>query len=437
MPRELPVALTIAGSDSGGGAGIQADLKTFAAFGIHGTSVITSLTAQNTLGVDEIFDIPPRFIKAQFKTIHKDFKINAAKTGMLSNKDIIKMVAENVGDYPIVIDPVMVAESGSELLKKDAVAVMKEKLFPKATILTPNIFEAEALSGIEIKGIEDMKEACKVIARHGCDVIVKGGHLDATDVLYHKNKFYKFKAERFGKGAHGSGCTFAAAIASNLALGNDLISAIEYAKRFITSSIKNAYRPGKGVRVVNQLGEVLDTYERSLVVFELKKTLNKITELELFKELIPEVGINVVYALHNAKSIEDVAGANGRIVRAKSTVKIVGDVEFGASKHVAGVVLSAMKFDPKMRSAINIRYSKEILDACKIQFKISTFSRNKEPENIKTMEWGTEEAIKKSGTVPDMIYDLGAVGKEPMIRILGKDPQDIFEKVKKVLLSMQ
>ncbi len=434
----MPTALTIAGSDSGGGAGIQADLKTFAANGVHGTCVITSLTAQNTQGVDDIFNIPTDFIRSQFKTIHSDFEVKAAKTGMLSNKEIINVVVESVGDYPLVVDPVMVSESGSELLQKDAVKMIKEKLFPKATVLTPNIFEAEVLTGIEIKSIGDMKEACKDIAEYGCDVIVKGGHLDATDILYYNKKFYEFKAEKLGEGAHGSGCTFAAAIASGLAKGSGLIEAVEDAKRFITSSIRDAYRPGKGVRVVNQFGEILKTYERSSVLSELKAAIKDTVELDDYHQLIPEVGINFAYATPYAKTAEDVAGITGRIIREKNIAELVGNVEFGGSKHVAGIVLAAMKNDKKTRSATNIRYSGEILEACEKQFKVSTFSRDDEPDSVdNTMEWGTEEAIRKSDEFPDMIYDLGAVGKEPMIRILGKDPHDVAEKLKRIIAQLK
>jgi len=437
MPKKMPVALTIAGSDSGGGAGIQADLKTFAANGVHGACVVTSLTAQNTMGVDEIFDIPTGFIKSQFKTIHEDFKIKAAKTGMLSNKEIIETVAENVGDYPLVVDPVMIAESGGELLQKDAVEILKEKLFPKAALLTPNLFEAEVLSGVKIKSIEDMKDACRIISEYGSDVIVKGGHLDATDVLYHKNRFHEFTAEKLGEGAHGSGCTFAAAITSNLAKGANLVPAVEEAKRFITVSIANAYRPGKGVRVVNQLGGIVDAYERSLVISDLKKTVKEITKLDGFNDMIPEVGINIVYALRNAKTIEDVAGVSGRIINAKTKVNVVGDVEFGGSKHVASVALAAMRYDAKMRAVINTRFSREILKACQTHYIVTSFSRDKEPENVETMEWGTEEAIKNSDKIPDIIYDMGSVGKEPMIRIIGKNPQDLIEKLTKILLQMK
>ena len=246
-------ALTIAGSDSGGGAGIQADLKTFAAMKVHGLSIITSLTAQNTLAVREVFDVPVEFIKAQFDAIHEDFDVKAAKTGMLSSREIIRTVVKNVRGYPLVVDPVMVAESGGKLLKDDAVLTIQKKLLKKAVLVTPNLFEAEILSGIEIKDIDDMKNAARIISSSGCSTIVKGGHLNATDVLYHEGEFHIFKARKIGGGAHGSGCTFASAITAGLSKEKDLLSSIKDAKRFISRGIKNAYSPGKGVRVVNQL----------------------------------------------------------------------------------------------------------------------------------------------------------------------------------------
>ena len=187
------IALTIAGSDSGGGAGIQADLKTFAALGVHGVAVITSLTAQNTLAVRDIFDVPVAFVGAQFRAIHEDFKIRAAKTGMLSSREIIETVAGEVGSYPLVVDPVMVAASGGRLLRSDAVEALTEKLFPKAALVTPNLFEAQVLSGLKIRSTGDMRKAAKKISKLGCSVLVKGGHLNATDILYSNKKKYNPK----------------------------------------------------------------------------------------------------------------------------------------------------------------------------------------------------------------------------------------------------
>ena len=432
----MTTALTIAGSDSGGGAGIQVDLKTFQAMGVHGASVITSLTAQNTREVRDIFDLPTSFIKAQFEAVHEDFDIKAAKTGMLSNKEIIKCVTENVGSYLLVVDPVMVAASGGKLIKDDAIETLKELLLPRATVATPNIPEAEVLSGISIKGVDDAKEASKIISNYGCSVVVKGGHSGkgkVIDVLYHLGKIHQFEAERIGEGVHGSGCAFASAIAAGLAKGEDVVTAVGNAKSFITRAIATAYAPGKGSRVANPLGKQIASSKEHQVIKELRKVVSDIENMDFYK-VAPEVGSNIVYAKEGAKTPEDVAAVEGRIIKVKNRVVAVGDIAFGGSKHVATIVLAAMHHDKEFRSAMNIKYKKSTLDVCeKLGFGISSFSRDDEPQEKSTMEWGTLHAIEKHGSVPDLIYDKGSVGKEPMIRILGKKPGEVFEKLRRIL----
>jgi hydroxymethylpyrimidine/phosphomethylpyrimidine kinase len=430
----MKIALTIAGSDSGGGAGIQADLKTFAALGVHGTSVITSLTAQNTRAVEAVRDVPPDFIEAQFDALHRDFDIGAAKTGMLSSVGIIETVMKKVGGYPLVVDPVMVAESGGRLLDEDAVEVLK-RLFPKAAVITPNLAETGVLTGMEIKTVEDMKEAAKEMAEHGCSVLVKGGHLNATDVLYHEGEFHVFEGKLVGGGAHGSGCTMASAVCAGLARGYGLVDAVSQAKDFITRAIARAHSPGKGAPVVNQFGDILDASERYRVMEGLRAVLAEI-EAGDFAPYIPEVGTNVAYALPWAKSREDVCAISGRIVRVSGKAKVVGSLGFGVSKHVAAIVLAAMAHDPAVRCAVNIRYSPENVEVCKkAGLSVATFSREDEPEGVSTMEWGTDSAIRSIGRVPDVIYDKGGVGKEAMIRVLGRDPGEVWDKVQRVIAS--
>jgi hydroxymethylpyrimidine/phosphomethylpyrimidine kinase len=428
----MKTALTIAGSDSGGGAGIQADLKTFAALGVHGTSVITSLTAQNTRAVEAVSDVPPDFIEAQFDAVHRDFEIAAAKTGMLSSVGIIETVMKKVGDYPLVVDPVMVAESGGRLLDEDAVETLK-RLFPRAAVITPNLAEAEVLTGMEIRTINDMKEAAKEMAEHGCSVLVKGGHLNATDVLYHRGEFHVFEGKLAGGGAHGSGCTMASAICAGLARGYGLVDAVSLAKDFITRAIARAHSPGKGAPVVNQFQYILDTSERYRVREALEGVLGKIEESD-FAPFIPEVGTNMAYALPWAKDRKDVCAISGRMVRVSGKAKVVGSLEFGGSKHVAAIVLAAMGHDPAVRCAVNIRYSPENVEVCKgAGLSVATFSRDEEPEGVSTMEWGTDHAIRSTGAVPDVIYDTGGVGKEAMIRVLGRDPADVWDKVQRIM----
>ncbi|NOZ77377.1 MAG: bifunctional hydroxymethylpyrimidine kinase/phosphomethylpyrimidine kinase [Euryarchaeota archaeon] len=430
----MKTALTIAGSDSGGGAGIQADLKTFAALGVHGTSVITSLTAQNTQAVEAVQDVPPDFIEAQFDALHRDFDIKAAKTGMLSSSAIIETVMEKLGDYPLVVDPVMVAESGGRLLEEDAVESLKG-LFPKAAVITPNLAEAEVLTGMEIRSIDDMKDAAEKMAGHGCSVLVKGGHLNATDVLYHGGEFHVFEGELLGGGAHGSGCTMASAVCACLAKGYDLVDAVSEAKDFVTRAIANAHSPGRGAPVVNQLRDILDASERYRVREALAGVVARM-EGRGFAPFIPEVGTNMAYALPRARDSGDVCAISGRVVRVSGRARAVGSLEFGASKHVAAIVLAAMAHDPGVRCAVNIRYSPETVDACKrAGLSVASFSREEEPEGVSTMEWGTDSAIRSMGRVPDVIYDRGGVGKEAMVRVLGRDPEDVWQKLQRVIAA--
>lgn len=259
---KLVRVLTIAGSDSCGGAGIQADLKTIMALGGFGMSVITALTAQNTLGIQDVYEIPPEFVEKQFESVMTDVGIDAAKTGMLTNTSILKAVARMIRKYGIekvVVDPVMAAKGGEALIRGEAREALMGELLPLALVVTPNIPEAEVLSEIKIISISDMKRAAKVIHRFGAkNVIVKGGHLtgDAVDVLYNGRSFRQFSSERIdNKETHGTGCTFSAAIATLLAKGQSISRATEGAKAYITKAIKASYRNGKGYRLITHFSQ--------------------------------------------------------------------------------------------------------------------------------------------------------------------------------------
>ena len=246
-------ALTIAGSDSGAGAGIQADLKTFAAHGVYGTSAITAITAQNTIGVTAVLAINAKFVGAQIDAILADIGAHAVKTGMLANAAIIGLVANKIHHHRlknIVVDPVMVATSGDLLIEKSAVAVLRSKLVPLASVVTPNIHEAEVLTGMKLGNAEEIKEAAKRIFKMGAKtVLIKGGHLKgpAMDLFYDGKNFTALNAPRIGtKNTHGTGCTLSAAIAANLAKGQNVVAAVTNAKRYITDALRHSYRIGAG-----------------------------------------------------------------------------------------------------------------------------------------------------------------------------------------------
>ncbi len=429
ISRIMKTALTIAGVDSGGGAGIAADIKTFAALGVHGTCVITSVTAQNTKGVHGYFDLPVEFIEEQFDAVASDIKIDCAKTGMLSSPDIVRAVARLIKkqNLPLVIDPVMAAEAGGQLLKDEAIGVLIDELLPLAAVVTPNVFEAQRLSGINIKDINDARKAAKKVIDLGAKaVIVTGGHLEGTDVLYADGEFMYITGELVKGGTHGSGCTHSAALTAELAKGTPLVEAATRAKKFVEQAILASVKIGGGAAPVNQFGRSLEEAQRYRVIKNVEEAFSLIEDNKAFFNLIPEVGCNIAMGIENASSTSDVAAVQGRIVRLKGSPHAVGCVSFGASSHIARIVLTAMHHDCSIRAAMNIRYSEEALSACEeLGLQIVRFRREGEPEGVSTMEWGVAEAIKSAGSLPDVIYDTGDFGKEAMIRLLGKDALEV------------
>jgi hydroxymethylpyrimidine/phosphomethylpyrimidine kinase len=247
--------LTIAGSDSGGGAGIQADLKTFQAFGTYGMSAITAVTAQNTVGVQAAHELPLEIIQQQIESVVTDIGVDAVKTGMLSSATVVKLVSEMAQTHHLdnlVVDPVMVAKSGDPLLQEEARKTIKEELLPLAKVITPNMHEAETLVGREIHSLEEMEEAAAELHKLGCKwVVVKGGHHteedDAVDVIYNGEKIRHLKGKRIrSENTHGTGCTFSSAIAAGLARGQDPWKAISRAKKYITEAIRTGISIGAG-----------------------------------------------------------------------------------------------------------------------------------------------------------------------------------------------
>ena len=263
-PVSIPRALTIAGSDSGGGAGIQADLKTFAALGVYGTSALTAITAQNTLGVTDVLELPTTLIESQIDAIVSDIGTDAVKTGMLSSSDIIEAVAAKLSEHgltTLVVDPVMVAKGGDRLLREEAVEALRSVLVPLASVVTPNVPEAEVLTGLEIGSIEDLKAGARFLVDElgAGSAVVKGGHLDgpATDVLYDGSDFVTFTSERIDTpNTHGTGCTFASAVAAGLAQGMDVSDAVRQAKDYVTVAIRTNFPMGGGHGPLNHFHEL-------------------------------------------------------------------------------------------------------------------------------------------------------------------------------------
>ncbi len=451
--RSIPIAMTIAGSDSGGGAGIEADLKTFASLGVHGTVAITSITAQNTYSVKAVFDLPPDIVYKQIEAVYEDMGIDAAKTGMLSNKEIIEIVANAVKSFgfPLVVDPVMIAKSGVSLLREDAIDTLTKKLLPLATVVTPNKMEAERITGIEIKSIDDAKRAARIIVEDvgSRAAIVKGGHIEgdeAIDILYIDGRYREFRAPRISNGCtHGTGCSFSAAIAAEIAKGRGIEEAVEIAKKFITMAIMYGLKIGKGYCPVNPIAWLEISAERYRVLEDMYRAIDIIERNgELFSRYVPEVQMNIAMAIDSryARDISDVAAVKGRIIRYGDTVKAIGPVEFGVSRHVAKAVLTAISIDPSIRAAMVLKYDERIVEVAKsLGYTVAFIDRRKEPQEIKSVEgasipWIIRKAYEETGRIPDIVYDLGDIGKEPVIRIFGRSATDVAIKALKILTQL-
>jgi hydroxymethylpyrimidine kinase / phosphomethylpyrimidine kinase / thiamine-phosphate diphosphorylase len=442
----LKIALSIAGSDSGAGAGIQADLKMFSALGVYGCTAITAITAQNTKKVAEIFEVSPSMVEQQIRSIMTDMRPNAIKIGMVYSIPIIEAVyrsLEKKSKIPVVLDPILAAGTGAKLLRTEAYKSFISNLIPSSTLITPNRMEAEKLADMTIKTENDANEAARKIKKLGAEnVIVKGGHFGSahvTDVLLDsKDNIIKFTNPRLEiKEVHGSGCNFSSAVTAYLARGMTLTEACKMANEYVHTAIRNAITIGSGLPIANPLSTIYRDASRYLTLAELQLAVEQVSMLDGFYRLIPETQTNFAYALLDAVDISDVAAVRGRIIKIENSAAPASYIKFGASSHVASAVLAYMSVNPDFRSAINIRFDERIVNVCKSLFSVASYDRTKEPKKIKRREgssvaWGILAALSKN-SLAEVIYHRGDVGKEPMITLFGRNPAEIVERIKRIL----
>lgn len=451
MSKGIPKVLTVAGSDSGGGAGIEADLKTFAALGVHGLVALTAVTAQNTVGVLGVCEIPPRMVRLQIDAVVKDIGVDTAKTGMLSSSAIVKEVASAARRHKLrlVVDPVMVSKSGASLLRSNAIESLISCLLPLAEVVTPNLDEAEALTSSKVRSVEACRRAgLRILDMGPKAVVIKGGHLkgDAIDVLCQRGRSpIEFRGPRIDSATtHGTGCTFSSAIAAFLAMGVPLEEAVARAKDFVGNAVRYGLAVGKGAGPVDPTSNLRIDAEKYRVTQLMQDAISIMESSNTISVLTPECQINIVMALPKpyALSTESVCGVPGRFHNVGGKLRAASFPAFGASRHVARAVLVAMDFDPEVRAAMNMCCSKEILSVCRrLGLSIGSYDRAKEPSKIKaeegaTIPWGIHEAAKRKGVVPDLIYHAGDWGKEPMITLFGRDPVEVAMKALKISHAM-
>jgi hydroxymethylpyrimidine/phosphomethylpyrimidine kinase len=441
----LKIALSIAGSDSGGGAGIQADLKTFSALGVYGCTAITAITAQNTKQVAEIVEISPTMVERQIKSVMIDMPPDVIKIGMVYSNSIIDAIYRSLRgiNIPIVLDPVFSAGTGADLIRSDAYSSFISKLISKSTLITPNRMEAEKLAGMIIRTEDAAIEAARKIKEMGAEnVIVKGGHFGSnhvTDLLLdRKGDLMKFTNPRLRiKESHGSGCNFSSAVAAFVAKEIAIHDACKMATEYIYNALKNIIRIGHGLPVANPISIIHHHAQCYVTLLDLQNSVEQICKLDSFYRLIPESQTNFVYALPDALKISEVAGVRGRIVKVVDSASPTSYIEFAASSHVASAVIAYMRVNPIIRSAINIRYDERIVKVCKSLFSVSSYDRTKEPTRIKREEgssvtWGTLVALSKNH-MAEAIYHKGDIGKEPMMTIFGRNPTEVVTKIKAIL----
>ncbi|HEU4481958.1 MAG TPA: bifunctional hydroxymethylpyrimidine kinase/phosphomethylpyrimidine kinase [Nitrososphaeraceae archaeon] len=441
----LRSVLSIAGSDSSSGAGIQADLKTLSSLGTYGCSAITAITVQNTKNIFEVFPIPSEIVIRQINSILNDIRIDAIKIGMVYDEIIINKIFKilNNTKIPIIVDPIFTSTSGKNLIKYEAIKALTKKILPIATIITPNINEATQLSGIDIKNKKDLVKSLTKMKKLGPkNVIVKGGHLlseHSIDTLIDdKLNIIEFSNSRISiPENHGSGCNFSAALSAYISQGYEIPIACKLANEFINSVLKNLLYIGKGYPVTDTALTTSSSAFKFHVIEELAIAINELEAITDVGKLIPETQSNFAYAIPNATSIKEVAGIKGRIVRIDQKVKASSCIEFGATQHIASAVISYMNINPLMRAGFNIKYDKKIIELLQSFMKISEYDRRLEPQKLKekegyTIQWGVKKAILKDKEVRG-IYHKGDIGKEPMIILFAHNPAEIVEYLRKLI----
>jgi len=426
----VKTCLTIAGSDTISGAGIQQDLKVFNALGIYGTNVITAVTAQNTSKIYGIKFLDAKFVEQQIDAA-MELKPDEVKIGLIGNAEICNATYKKMKEYKIspVLDPVLISTTNFKFYDDDFIEELKN-LMKISKLITPNLKEAEILSGIEIKNPDDKKKAAKIIG----NCVLKD---EGEDLIYYNDKFEVLKFDKIPLKTHGSGCTFSAAIACYLAKNYEMFDAIKKAKIFTYESIKHSIKNQLNLAILNPFFEV----EKDVVKENIRQALKILNKCRNPAQICPEVGMNIAQITNFSNDIFDIAEFSGRIFYdgLDKKLKAIGDVEFGGKHHLARALSAYIKYSKtNNRAVINVKFSDENLEKFKnLKFEISDFDRNDEPEENKlrdgkTMEFGIKSALIKNPKA-EIIYDKGGFGKEAMIRVFGRDAIDVAGKILKIL----
>ncbi|HOJ42578.1 MAG TPA: bifunctional hydroxymethylpyrimidine kinase/phosphomethylpyrimidine kinase [Syntrophorhabdaceae bacterium] len=437
--------LTIAGLDPTGGAGITMDVSVFQFNGIYGLSIPTSIVVQGPYGVSEVYPIPHEAFSFMLNET-RVMDLDAVKIGVLYDEPYVEKVSDFIKTLdkkiPIVLDTVFSSKNKTELLTARGILKLKASLIPRVTVLTPNIEEAEALTEISVKDITSMKKAASILFRDGAKaVVIKGGHSKGkpVDILFDGTETITYSRERLDREIHGTGCVFSSLLTSYLCLGYSIKEAFFASEHQLDYLLKESFKIAGGGYYYMSLGILRSNNgERWEVINTLKQAKDLLYELNPI-ELVPAVQMNLGYAIKDASKEEDIAAFPGRISVHKNRVYFKGEPCFGASSHVARLILGMMKKYPHIRSCANIKYDDKIIKkAKKGNMGILFFDRKKEPQHIKqkegkSLDFLLNEILPETDMPPDIIYDTGDMGKEPMIRLFGRNPIEVIKKMEMIL----
>lgn len=424
--------LSIGGSDPSTGAGIQSDVKTITLMGGYPLTVVTALTSQNTTNYSKTKPVSKRMVESQLKSIFSDFQIDAIKIGMVYNSKIILTVYRKLKNckIPIILDPVIESTTGGNLLEKEAMPDFIKYLISISTVITPNKKEAELLTKIKINSEKSLHSAAKKLQTLGAkNVIITGitSKNKVNDFVLEGNNNYKISGKKIPIVNHGSGCTYSAILACLLTKNISLKESVILAKQFTFESIKNSANIGKGVSIIKM--KKMDSIQ-----LELTDSIENFKKIPLIYKKIPECQTNFVFSKNKPKSINDVIGVLGRIVKTGNIVTQSGKIQYGASKHVATAVVTISKKFPEIRSAVNLKYNqKDIYKFKKLGLIVLEYDRTKESKLNKkkgsSISWGVKKAIETVKRPPDVIYHKGDFGKEPMTLVFGESPESVINKI--------
>ncbi len=445
------MVLTVAGSDSGGGAGIQADLKTIEACGGFGTSAVTAVTAQNTTGVHGTHVLPVEEVEAQLDAVLSDFDVAAVKTGMLATAEIVETVTTYASDLdcPLVVDPVMVAASGDRLLDSEAEDAY-EALVGEATLVTPNADEAAVLTDVDVEDEAGARLAGQRLLTWGAEgALVKGGHIPGEEVLDTLVTADYIETARHPRvdteATHGSGCTLSAAAATHLAHDEPLREAVGESIDLLERAVRYHHDIGRGPGAVHHLVDVRNEAARHPTAERVQDVVDWFVDRDV-RPLVPEVGMNVVGATPYAETTDEVAAVEGRITRTLSGIHPNRGVRFGASSHVARFLLATREYAPDLRWAVNCRFTDEVEAALEtLDGPVAEYDRGAQPEDVaeveeSTMQWGARQvfgSLDADEERPVVVLDRGAHGKEPIAKFVGHDARAVAERVVSVVETLE